>query len=98
MFRVRHLQDGTHAACGYDPARGYYVELTWNGVTTEYDLASSAYDDDRPLGGALLFLSGHGFLGNVPEALQWSGEQEPMPVEVRKVRRVARAFQEEAGE
>jgi len=50
------------ASYGYDPARGFYVDITLNGALSTYDGQSEVYDPERPLQGALSFLIKHGFI------------------------------------
>lgn len=75
VFRVRHPREPAHADCGYDPTgRGFFVELTSDGLPISYDAASpGVYDDDTPLVGALVFLAAFGFLGDIESALACSG-------------------------
>jgi hypothetical protein len=101
VFRVRHPLQPAHADCGYDPTvRGYFVELTADGVAIAYDATNGWYDDESPLLGALALLSAYGFVdpAAVDEALALSGGVTAIQSgRVRRALRVIRAFEEEAG-
>jgi hypothetical protein len=114
VFHLRHPGGKTiRAECGFDPERGYFVDVVDGGVLVPYDAGSVEYDVDRPLRGALVCLSSFGFVAgaDIEDALglvaveatggsSGGTRRAPRlsPGGVRRALRLIRLFREEAGE
>ena len=103
MFHLRHPRKAlVRAECGFDPTRGYFVDVVEGDLRVPYDAGSVEYDDDRPLRGALVCLSSFGFVAgaDVDDALECSQSTVPSALPsgggaLRRALRLIRRFKEE---